>query len=285
MALATTFVAAVGAPIAVGPTRVAAQDVPVILADAPSFDVVSVKPSGPDVRFPGIRPIQPGGRFTAIGMTPRMLMQLAYGRDGGLLESQIISDAKWLDTERFDILGISENLHEAGDSFTTARGLLQTLLRERFNARVHAETRNLPTYALVMARDDRRLGPKLRPSKAPCRDDLVEAGSKPSDGVPPCGFTRAAPGHWSASVELVLLASNIAHQPEVRRVVRDQTGLTGRFDLELKFTPQLAVATNVADADPDIFTALQEQLGLKLEATRGPVEVIVVDQIQRPTAD
>src|SRR5687768_4758618 len=88
IALATAFLVATGAPFAVGP-RVAAQDVPTIVADAPSFDVVSIKPSAPDVQFPGIRPMQPGGRFTAIGLTPRTLMQLAYGRDGGLLESQI----------------------------------------------------------------------------------------------------------------------------------------------------------------------------------------------------
>ena len=91
LAAAVLIVAAVsplrtvaGAPIAVGFPGTAVQDPPAILADAPSFDVVSVKPSGPDVQFPGIRPIQPGGRFTAIGMTPRTLMQIAYGRDGGL---------------------------------------------------------------------------------------------------------------------------------------------------------------------------------------------------------
>ena len=111
------------------------------------------------------------------------------------------------------------------------------------------------------------------------------AGSKPSDGVPACGFTRAAPGHWVASIELLLLASNIAHQPDVRRVVRDQTGLTGRFDLQLRFTRQVSAAPSATDADPDIFTALQEQLGLKLECTSGPVEVIIIDQIERPAAD
>jgi len=282
---ATTLVLAIGAPIAVGPTRVAAQGAPVILAAAPSFDVVSVKPSAPDVQFPGIRPVEPSGRFTAIGMTPRVLMQLAYGRDGGLLDSQIINDAKWLDTERFDIVGVSEKLTAPGNTFTIVRGLLQTVLRERFNARVRTDTRILPIYALVVARGDRRLGPQLRPRQAPCQDDLVEAGSKPSAGVPACGFTRAAPGHWSASIEMVLLASNIAQQPDVRRVVRDQTGLAGRFDLELKFTPRVAVAATTANTEPDIFTALQEQLGLKLESTNGPVEVIVVDQIERPTPD
>ena len=279
--VAATVIVAVGAPMAAGLAHVPAQDVPTILTDAPSFDVVSVKPSAPDVQSPGIRPPS-NERFTAIGMTPRILMQLAYGRDGGLLESQIVSDAKWLDAERFDIVGTSEELTAGGNPFATVRGLLQTVLRERFNARVHTETRTLPIYALVMARSDRRPGPRLRPPQAPC----TELGGKPSEGVPACGFTLAARGQWSArSLELTVMASNLAHLSDVGRVVRNQTGLRGRFDVELKFGPQTAVGTDAANPDPDIFTALQEQLGLRLESTRGPVEVIVVDQIERPSAN
>ena len=82
-----------------------------------------------------------------------------------------------------------------------------------------------------------------------------------------------------------LLATNIATLPDVGRVVHDRTGLHGRFDVELKFNPQVATATSTVGTDPSIFAALQEQLGLKLEPTRGPVEVIAIDQIERPTAD
>jgi uncharacterized protein (TIGR03435 family) len=278
--MAATTVMVVGTSIVAGPLNVAAQDVPTILTDAPSFDVVSVRPSALDVQFPGIRPPS-NDRFTAIGLTPRMLMQLAYGRDGGLLESQIVSDAKWLDEERFDIVGTSAAL-SVGNPFVTIRGLLQTVLRERFNARIHADTRTLPIYALVIVRSDRRLGPQLRPPQAVC----AQAGSKPSEGIPACGFTTAARGQWSArSLPLTLLASNLAHLPDVGRVVRDQTGLSGTFDVELKFNPQATSGTNAANADADIFTALQEQLGLKLESARGPVEVIVVDHIERPSAN
>jgi uncharacterized protein (TIGR03435 family) len=265
----------------IGFVRVGAQDVPIILADAASFDVVSVKPSPPNVQFPGIRPIGPGGRFTAVGLTPRALAQLAYGRDGALLQTQIISDAKWLDTEQFDIVGTSAALTATANPFGVVRGLLQTLLRERLQARMHADTRTLPTFELVLARRDGKTGPQLLPATAPC----APMGTAPSSDVPRCGFTRVAPGQWSArSLDLGVLATTLAHQPDVGRVVRNQTGLRGRFDVELRFSTQLAGAANT-NADPDLFTALQEQLGLKLESSRGPVEVIVVDQIERPTAD
>jgi uncharacterized protein (TIGR03435 family) len=278
--LATAALIVIGGPIGLGLLDAAAQDVPTILSDAPSFDVVSVKPSAPDIQFPGIRPPS-NDRFTALGLTPRMLMQLAYGRDGGLLESQIVSDATWLDEERFDIVGTSAAL-SSGNPFVTVRGLLQTVLRERFNARVHAGTRTLPIYALVMARRDRRLGPRLRRPEAAC----AEAGSKPSEGVPACGFTTVARGRWSArSLPLAVLASNLAHLPDVDRVVRDQTGFRGTFDVELEFNPQATRGTHAANAAPDIFTALPEQLGLKLESSRGPVEVIIVDHIERPSAN
>ena len=165
---------------------------------------------------------------------------------------------------------------------STIRGSLQTVLRDRFKARVHTDIHSLQIYALVMARSDRRFGPQLRPPQAAC----AAAGTKPSEGVPACGFTTAAQGQWSArSLPLTLLASNLAHLPDVGRVVRDQTGLSGTFDVELKFNPQVTTGTNAANADPDIFTALQEQLGLKLESSRGPVEVIVVDHIERPSAN
>jgi uncharacterized protein (TIGR03435 family) len=98
-------------------------------------------------------------------------------------------------------------------------------------------------------------------------------------------FTRVAPGQSSArSPDLAVLATTLAHQPDVGRVVRNRTGLQGTFDLERRFAKPLAGATN-ANVDPDIFTALQEQLGLKLESSRDMVEVIVVDQIEWPTAD
>jgi uncharacterized protein (TIGR03435 family) len=130
------------------------------------------------VQFPGIRPIAPGGRFTAVGLTPRALMQLAYGRDGMLLETQIVGGADWLDHEQFDIAGTSAALADAANPFATARGLLQTLLRERFKVGVHTDTKTLPAYRLVLARRDGKAGSQLRPAQASLRTgrDAAVAG-------------------------------------------------------------------------------------------------------------
>ena len=288
VALAAALVMGITGPVIVGALEASSplspvempQDVPLILPEPASFEVASVKPSPADVQAPGIRPIQ-GNRFLAVGMTTRTLMQVAYGRQGTLLSTQIISDVTWLDSERFDITAISEALTAPGDRFTTLRGLLQRLLRDRFQAQVHVETRTLPIYELVMARQDGRPGPQLRPPAAPCVDFFGVS----SNGVPTCGFTRVRPGDWAArSIDLGLFATNLAFLPEVGRVVRDRTGLQERFDLELRFNPQ-AVPAGDLSPDPSLFTALQEQLGLKLQPSRGPVEVLAVDRIERPTAD
>jgi len=272
---------ALSATLVMGITRpLTAQDGPIILPEPASFEVASVKRSPADVQAPGIRPIQ-GNRFLAVGLTARTLMQVAYGRQGTLLSAQVVGDAPWLDSERFDITGISEALTAPGNPFTTIRGLMQRLLRERFQAQVHLETRQLPIYELVMSHTDGRPGPKLRPPEAQC----VEGLGGPSNGVPNCGFTRVRPGDWAArSIDLGLFATNLAFLPEVGRVVRDRTGLRERFDLELRFNPQ-AVSAADPSPDPSIFTALQEQLGLKLQASRGPVEVVAIDRIERPTPD
>jgi len=277
--LAVGLVVALCAPIVAGVARAAAaQDAPVILANARSFDVASVKPSAPDVQLPGIRPIQAGGRFTAVGLTVRELLQLAFGNNGQLLRTQVVGGEPWIDDEHFDIIATSEQLTKPGNPFTTIRGLLQRLLQDRFHATVHIDTRDLPIYELALARRDRRPGPQLRQPSAPCRQELTV--DRTAD-IPPCGFQPAPPDQWSGrSLPMALLANNLGHLPDVGRIVRDRTGLSGGFDMELRFTRQTTSAA--ADAEPGIFTALQEQLGLKLVPARGPVDVIVIDSIGRP---
>lgn len=279
--LAIAWVAVLALPLGVRAAYgvSAEQDTPLVLADAPSFDVASVKPSPPDVQFPGIRPIQ-GARFTAVGLTVRVLFQLAYGSNGALLGSQVVGGPEWIDREHFDIIATSERLLNAGQ-FTAVRGLLQKLLQERFSARVHVETRELPIYALVFDRADGRPGPRLGPPLE-CPSDP----KNPGDATPNCGFQLRPRGEFAArSIPLALFAANLANLPEVGRVVQDRTGLQRGVSLEVKFTPQSPTETPLPDGPPNIFTALREQLGLRLEPARAPVPVVVIDRIERPTPD
>ena len=157
--------------------------------------------------------------------------------------------------------------------------LLQSLLEDRFKLQVHRETRQLPRFALVLARKDGALGSRIRPAAADC---LAE---------PARCETRSAPGqltstNMSMGNLAVYLASNV-----VQNVVVDRTGLAGFFALDLEWTADRAPLplngdTTPAPSDrPSIFGALQDQLGLKLETERGAVEVLVIDHVERPTED
>ena len=164
--------------------------------------------------------------------------------------------------------------------------MLRTLLADRFKLALHHETRELPGYALVIARSDRKLGPQLRSSDT--ADCLAAAKAKPpagSNAPLPCGggFSRSGhlAGRAAAFPAFVLGLSNSAD-----RIVFDRSGLSGGFDWDLQWTPDPFPGVeqpNAADSGTSLFTALQEQLGLKLESTRGPVEVLVIDHVGRPS--
>lgn len=157
--------------------------------------------------------------------------------------------------------------------------MLRALLEDRFKMKMHVEQRTVPIYALVVDRADRALGPKLRPAADDCTPPGV-AGALVASRV--CGFTRFGPAGMSAQgITLELLAGVLASQPDVQRVVRDRTNLTGRFDMDLEFAPMAAAAG--AELGPGLFTALKEQLGLRLDSQRGPVDVHVIDAVEMPT--
>jgi uncharacterized protein (TIGR03435 family) len=270
--LASTVSAATGSPF---------QSAAAIVTDGPRFDVASIRPSPPD-DAPGIRPLLPGGRFTAVALTTKDLIRIAYGATAALLPSQVAGGPDWLDKERFTITAASSTLAAPDASPRTVTMMLQRLLADRFQVRVHLETRELPVYAMMLARTDGRLGPQLRAATAgACRSALVQPTTQ--QGIaPPCGFTRVAPGLLAGNnIPMSLLSGVLADRPEVGRVVLDRSGLAGGFDMNLEYTPD-AAAPNADTKTPGLFTALQEQLGLKLESTRGPVEVLVVDAAERP---
>ena len=171
--------------------------------------------------------------------------------------------------------------------------MVRALLADRFKLVVHTETREVPIYALVMARSDGRPGPQLRPAAVDCTAARGRGSPPPAPtppgGRPACGM-RTVPGRMMAGgYELPDVARNLSNF--AGRMVVDKTGLTGTFDLDLAWTPDQIPqgplppgAPPIDPNGPSIFTALQEQLGLKLDSNRGPVEVLAI-HAERPTED
>jgi uncharacterized protein (TIGR03435 family) len=163
--------------------------------------------------------------------------------------------------------------------------MLRRLLIDRFKLIAHYETRELRVYSLVKAREDGRLGPSLRRSDVDCAALRAAAGDRPIPAAPgqkrPCimGFGRSQ--ITGDGLTIVSLTSMLSRY--VNRDVIDRTGLEGGFDWVLEWTPDGQVA---ADSErPSIFTAIQEQLGLKLQAQDGTVQVLIIDSVERPTPD
>jgi uncharacterized protein (TIGR03435 family) len=262
-------------------------------SQAPSFDVASIRPSPATAGNSEIRP-QPNGRFTATNATLRSLILRAYA----LHESQLIGAPDWTGVERFDI--------ESRAAVPPVEGpegllpMLRTLLADRFRLRVHTEMRELPAFVLTHARRDRSLGPLIRPTEADCSGKArgpteTEIRSAARDGWPPCGmafvvsFTTGGPD-GVVKIRFRRSATTMKDfaptlQSAVDRPVLDRTALEGRFDLEYSYAPRpntdstLGVAQNV----PFLGAALEEQLGLKLEAERTEVPVLVIDSVERPS--
>jgi uncharacterized protein (TIGR03435 family) len=219
---------------------------------------------------------------------------------------QVVGGPEWIDSERYDVIAKAEGR----PTMSQVHAMLRTLLTERFALKTHTETRELPICALVLARVDGKLGEKLQPAGPDCRPISVPNGApKPP---PPPGGGAIGPGALPPDDEGTGLRCGALFGPGfvtvrdmpmsrfardltmlARRMVVDRTGLTGRFDIDVEFTPEFrpqpppgAPEFPVPAGDgPSLFTALQEQLGLKLESTRGPVDMVVIDHAERPTPD
>jgi len=243
----------------------------------PSFEVASVRANTSPDPHGHIGP-DGGHRFTAVNQTVRALVRVAYG----LHDFQILGGPKWLDTDRFDVLAVT--LGSPRD-FPL---MLQSLLEERFNLRFHKEAREFPIFALVIARPN---SPGLRKSSVDCGRVMMGAleEGRPLPSVKVCGGQNP-PGRLTAGgftmANLALHLSRI-----VGRHVVDRTGLPGGFDFDLKWAPIPVLGPSVPDDrlamtdGPSIYTALQEQLGLKLERARGPIEVLIIDRVEHPPPD
>jgi uncharacterized protein (TIGR03435 family) len=203
---------------------------------------------------------------------------------------ELIGGPDWLSTERWDLVAKAE-----GDPPPERMlEMVKTLVAERFKLVVHRETREMPIYALVLAKRDGSLGPQLHRSTTDCAAIFAEArargGTPPRapGGGPLCGTNMDAGRMATSAVSIADVARNLS--TVAGRNVIDKTGLTGNFDLELKWAPEASPGNAPESAQPSndgasLFTAIQEQLGLKLDAQRGPVEVLVIDSVERPVED
>lgn len=195
---------------------------------------------------------------------------------------QVVGGPDWIAVDRFDVTARAPEGAPPAAIFT----MLRTLLEQRFKLRTRIESRERPIYALVQARSDGRLGPQLKPSSVVC--------GTPGTSGNPCrlsGTIGAVAGNVHATGQtLATFASYLG--ANVDRMVVDRTGLTDRYDFELAWTaddfraeaPNATVGASPGDRAA-LFTALQEQLGLELEPAKGPVEFVVIDGAERPTAD
>ena len=242
---------------------------------SPSFEVASVRPnkSGAVNTNFGIQ----GDTFTGTNATLRELIRLAHSaRDIVVAKGQ-----EWIESERFDIVA------KARAQLRPARvpDELKQLLADRFALKVHNESREVPIYALTVARADGTVGPALRAVAVdrckPLIDDSMERsrkGQPPLQPVPgqklQCGMHVNQGMIQGASISLSPLVNRLSSV--VGRHVVDRTGLTGNFDFDLTWAPEATPDS----AGPSIFTALQEQLGLKLESARGPIDVLVIDDVR-----
>jgi len=254
------------------------------------FEVASVK-VGRAGQPPNVGPV--GGRFSATSVPLRILLQRAYAPSNGrpLLRSQIIGGPAWIDSDIFDIDAKAE-----GDSRPTPDQMWQMvrpLLEDRFQLKVHHEMRELPLYYLVVAKSGKL---KLSQDQTPV-DPAAPRIYDPASG-PPRGAFRMV-GKPSPTALTIVMTGNAVRmdtlmnmlQQYLDRPLTDKTALSGLYDVELQFDmasgPPAAGAGNApAAAEPGIggiFTALQEQLGLKLESARGSAEVLVIDSASKPS--
>jgi uncharacterized protein (TIGR03435 family) len=247
--------------------------------NAPSFEVASIKLNHSDDRRGGIQ-MPPGGRFVATGIPVRMLITIAYK----IKEHQLSGGPSWLDSERYDISAKPE-IKATSDEVLL---MLQSMLAERFQLTLRKETKELPVYVLTVAKN----GPKMEE----WTDGGAAADGKPEPGRGPMrgGMMRMGPGQLTAEgIPVSGFVDRLANI--LGRNVIDKTGLTGKYNFDLKWALDEAQAGMMkaqgAPGDgpppdnngPSIFSAVQDQLGLKLEAQKGPVEVYVITGIEKPS--
>jgi len=296
-------------------TTASAQDTtaPAAVSPGATFEVASVKPSNPNpdptnpLSMITLMMPQPGGRFRATNTPVRMLIMAAFELKQ---EAQLVGGPPALLSAKYDINA------KAPDTIGMKElpQLLRSLLTERFKLKTHTETRELPLYDLVLARSDGRLGPDMKPSTSDCskpEEILAQQGAALAKGdfasfvgkPAPCSVSTDPSG---GPLNLMMRGDGQEMKTLVEvlqqftgRTVRDKTGLTGRYDFAMKLDLQMVLALakkmganippgaeNIPQADgSSLMTTLNENLGLKLDSVRAPVDVVIVDSVDAPTPD
>jgi uncharacterized protein (TIGR03435 family) len=219
-------------------------------------------------------------RFTATNVTVHDIVRIAYA----VQPFQLLDEPDWFRSERYDIVAKAAGSPSRED----LRLMLRDLLADRFALRVGTETRQLPLYEMRIASSDGRLGPQLRPVDLDCDPRAIDArraakgrlDPRPPGQRPECGTSWGAGRLSAGGVSMTQFAEVLSGF--VERVVVDRTGLAGYFEFDLQYAPG---QTQAPSDDPSLFTALQEQLGLRLQASRGAVNVIAIESAERPAAN
>jgi uncharacterized protein (TIGR03435 family) len=220
-----------------------------VWAQTPQFEVASIKPSAPGARGPTIYNPTPE-QFAVTSITAKALIAYAYD----VREFQVSGGPGWVGSEEYDIVAKPEGDVRGERVLAMARNLLA----DRFHLSLHRESKEMPVYALAIAKG----GPKLRPS----------SGHGPE--------VRGGRGQFEArNVTMEMFAAQLAGRM-LDRPVLDRTGIAGEYDITLKWEFEAG-----ADNSSSVAIALQEQLGLKLEAQKGAVDVLVIDRVERPSAN
>jgi len=293
--LAAIATAAVAGPVVFGlmkAPQASAQSTQAANAPPPSFEVASIKPNRSGTNM--VQLFMKPGEFSARAETVKEVIKFAYDIKS---DNQLSRGPGWIDSEKYDIDAkeedsVAEKLQKLPfeEQDKQVRSMVRSLLAVRFKLEVSHETKDLPVYALLVAKN----GPKLTETKVP--PPAAGGASAPNKGFRGIRFT--GPGELSGTnINIGLLADVLSEDAELGRLVIDQTGLKGNYDWTLKWTPAPGApvfkgadggqvptdAPPPGSSGPSIFTAIQEQLGLKLESSKGPVELLVIDHIERPT--
>jgi bla regulator protein blaR1 len=257
-------------PMFAGALTMQSQAQQSLLSDRPHFEVASIKRNVSVNQLSSMNG-EPGGRMAVTNHTLLNIIRQVYR----LQRYQVVGGPDWVDKDHWDILAKA-----AGDApFDQLLKMMEPLLADRFKLLTHREAREMPVYALVLTRPDGRLGPQVKPSMVDC--EAIAAAAK-SGGTPPpavgggprCGININNNQLRMSAKRMTDLARNLSIMTD--RFVVDRTGLNGIFDLELQW--------NEVDG-PSLATAMQEQLGLKLDTQRAIVDVLVIDSAQRPAQD
>ena len=240
-----------------------------------AFEVAAIRRNTSESTGGGGGP-RPGGRYRLTNMPVRSLVAVAWNLPG----HRVLDGPDWIGVERYDL----EATTKESPTREELQGMLRALLRDRFKAVVRVEQRELPVYHLVPARADGTLGPELE--RTPFNCDDPEARKQAAATIPSrpgrmlCGFASNEGSLDGGGVTMDTLALILASP--AGRPVLNRTGLAGGYNLTLKWTPSLGTDAPPGDA-VSIFTAVQEQLGLRLQSGTAPLDVAVIERIERPT--